>query len=192
MTGGSASPIGPNFDRGKSRIGRERLPAGYVTILDADRLRLAIGELYAAANQTTAPARHGIVFRVVTSEDRQAIHWRLQALLGVDQFLDNAGIFRIEPGYWYVLDTDAIRHACNRHTDEGLEARHGHAALSPEDFTHIPRIVDPRNISEFRVAKATPRIAFSGIVPGGVLVVVCEVQSGRKMLTVKTAYKQRQ
>ncbi len=62
--------MGPNFRKGSTRIGRERLPPGLVAILDQPKiLRMAFEEMigFVTGDESLEKGRAGVVFRVVTS-----------------------------------------------------------------------------------------------------------------------------
>lgn len=182
--------VGPNFDKGVTRIGRRRLPAGFVAILDDPQtLRLAIRELHAYAVGGSRFGKRGIVFRVVSSEERQAILFKLQNLLGIENFTENSATYYIPEGFWHVIDCEHVRHVSNRHGDEEAERERGHLAIELEDIEHIPQLVDPRNICEFSVIDQMPRIKYRREYKGRTLVLVQEIRA-RVGVSLKTLYRE--
>lgn len=159
--------VGPNFDAGATRIGRRRLPAALVAILDDRRtLQLALRELHAYAIAGSPFGRRGIVFRVNSAAEHQAILYKLQNLLGVENFGDNSSIYRVREGHWHLIDSEHIRHIYNRHGDAAAERGRGHLAIAIEDFDRLPDLIDARNICEFSVEGGMPRIKLQAQVHG--------------------------
>jgi hypothetical protein len=182
--------VGPNFDKGVTRIGRRRLPAGFVALLDdPEALRLAIRELHGYAISGAKFGKRGIIFRLITSQERQAILFKLQNLLGIDEFTRNSATFHIREGHWHAIDSEHLIHVCNRHIDPELE-RHGHPALVIEDTETIPKLIDPRNIYEFASDDALPRIKYRREVADRVYILVEEIRA-KSGIVLKTFYREK-
>lgn len=183
--------VGPNFSEGQRRIGRERLRYGLVAILgDPELFAAAMAELhgYAMAGAASDKPRRGIVFRQVTPGERQAIHYKLQELLGVGDFAANAEVFDVASARWHSIDDDHIAHVMNRHGRAGEERLRGQVEVTLDDLIEIPAVLDPRNITEFSVVGGMPRIVYRRAFAAHDLVVVEEIRS-RDGLAVKTLYK---
>lgn len=179
-----------HFDTASRRIGRSRLPAGLVAILNnPDSLRGAIDELhqYANNNREQKRPRMGIVFREVDEREQTAIMHKLCDQFGRD-VAEHDAAFSIRVGQWHLIDDSTISHACNRHAI--TEGAHKHSLLTREDFQRIPDVVNPRYIREFATVKNMPRIVYEQDYGELALVVVQEIQA-RAGLAVKTAYRRR-
>jgi hypothetical protein len=185
--------MGPNFDKGKTRIGRERLPPGIVAILDdQEMLRGAILELlaYATDVHTAEKMRRGIVYRLVSDAERQAITYKLQDFFGMKRFLPEERTYTVPTGHWHFMDDRAVSHANTRHGIVETGSSAGHLALAPLDFCQVPSVVHSRNIVEFCVTKGMPRIVYEQAFDEGTLRVVEEIQA-QAGLAFKTCYRKR-
>jgi hypothetical protein len=185
--------IGRNFAEGGRKIGRRRLPEGFVAITDDARLlRAAIGELHAYAVRVAGQPQDpcGIVFRVVTPGEGQAIRYRIINLRGVEWDNEHGHEFTPPAGHWHVLDLDALIHACNRHSNQATERRQGQLALACADCQRIPEIINPHWIRGLGFAKGMPRIVYERDYADGRLLAVEEIRP-RQGLVVKTLYKRR-
>jgi hypothetical protein len=157
--------MGPSFHLGVTRIGRERLPANHVAILDDPALLLAaLRELHAyaltPAEGGTRKICHSIVFRVADAREVERFNYKLQQLLGVADFMDNAAVYAVRAGHWHVVDSEQMTHVCNRHSDATREAQRGHFPVTVMDFERIPDVVAVHNIAEFERTKGMPRIVY--------------------------------
>jgi hypothetical protein len=178
--------VGPNFDVGERRIARRRLPEGLVAILgNREHLRLAIRELRAYCIDGCPRGRRGLVFRLVSVEERQSILYRLQNLLGVERFVDHSSIFHIPEGRWHVMDTEHVTHILKRHGESEVERGRGHTALSIEDFEFIPEVIHPKNIFEFVTGNHLPRIRYRREYEDRTLVAIEEIR-GKGGVALKT------
>jgi hypothetical protein len=184
--------VGPNFDKGVRRIGRRRLPAGFVAILDdPETLRLAIRELHEYAVSGTKVGKRGIVFRVVTSQERQAILFKLQNLLGIENFTKSSATFHISEGHWHAIDSEHVTHVINRHGDlEAEQNRHGHLPITIEDFQLLPQLVDPRNIVQFFPEERFPRMKYRREVSDRTLILIQEIRV-KDGIVMKTLYREK-
>lgn len=186
--------IGPNFQKGQTRIGRERLPDGFVALVrDQATLRLAIAELHdhvSAGNPSPYPKGFGIIFRIASSGECEGVRQQVHRVFGPSAFLEHVEIFGVTPGQWHLLDNEHIAHSCNRHSDAQIEAKCGHVPIGVADFQRIPDVVNPLNIVEFRKKGDSPRIAYARQYDDGRLIVVEEIQRKRG-LVFKTMYKQK-
>jgi hypothetical protein len=184
--------MGPNFKKGVTRIGRERLPRGFVAILgDLHSLQAAISELYDYVIRGCPHRRAGIVFRVVSPGERTAYVQRLQRVLGVDRYNAlPASAWRDVERHWHLIDSDHIAHIVNRHTDPEAEEQLGHVAVTPQDLLRIPDVINPRNLTGLRVVRGMTRLAYSMEIPDGRLVAVEELRA-KGCLALKTLYKQK-
>lgn len=183
--------VGPNFDAGVIRIGRRRLPTGVVAILDDRRtLQLAIREMHAYAIAGSRFGRRGVVFRVISAAEHQAIMYKLQNLLGMEDFGDNSSIYRVREGHWHLIDSEHIRHIYNRHGDAAGEWARGHLAITIDDFDRLPDLIDARNICEFSVEDGMPRIKCRREFTDRTLVLVQEIRT-REGVIVKTMYREK-
>ena len=186
--------MGPNWERADRRLGKRRLPQGYVAVLNNDDLLgRVIGELHGHAMTEAAagPSPVGVLFRQVTAGERERIGYRLVDQFGPSRLLEASAVFGVEEGYHYVVNSRGIAHAFNRHSDPTVERLHGQLPLDLADLTRVPQAVQPRNIVAFSEAKGMPRIVYEDRSTGSTLVVVLEIQGSRKWLMMKTAYKRK-
>ncbi len=187
------SDVGPNFESGKLQIGRERLSEGLVAILD-DRARLtaALIELhaYALAERHSCRPRRGIVFRVVTEGERDAVNYRIQEQIGIATFAEAAAVFNVRIGDWHVIDHHHLVHICNRHADAKKEASRGQIPITQYDLGQIPMVVVARNIIDFRVVGEMPRIVYRMLDERGALVAIEEIRR-KDGLILKTLYREK-
>ena len=184
--------IGANFLKGKSGIGRKRLPSGHVAFLDDQKsLCLAIRDLYAYAIQS-CPVKpmQAVVFRVVGESEIHAINYKIQTLLGMDGFSANCRSFCPSAEQFHIIDSEHIAHAFNRHSDGGTERRHGHIPIGVRDFELIPEVVRPKYITEFSMRGNLPRIIYGREYGSEQLIVVQELR-GNYGLTFKTVYRKK-
>jgi hypothetical protein len=184
--------VGPNFAGCPRSIGRIRLPAGVVAAIDNSAMfQLALQELhhYAIANKSTNKARFGMVFRTVSDTERQNIIYKLQNLLGIENFTANSSTFHIPLGQLHVIDDCMIAHTWNRHANRAMEARQGQLPVSFDDLVKLPLVVHPRNIVNFIVEGGMPRIVYNRDDDEGTLVAVEEI--GRKGIYAKTLYRKK-
>jgi hypothetical protein len=160
---------------------------------DAELLRRIIEELhaYATSGPRSDKPRLGVLFRAVGAGDRQAIYHKLVDFFGPAGLLDNLALYGVDDDYHYVFDSESVTHVWNRHTDPIAEQQHGQLPLEVTDLGRIPTVVRPGNIVEFAVVKGTPRIVFAETANEGRIVVVLEIQRGRRWLVVRTAYKRK-
>lgn len=180
------------FERAPKIIGRRRLPAGLIAVLNnAAMLRAAIEELhtYANGNREAGRPRRGLVFRVVEAWEQEAFVQKLHNLYGSKHPWCREGKFFIPLGHLHIIDDSLMSHACNRHAI--TEGTHPHLILSIDDFRRIPEVVNPRNIVEFAFEKGMPRVIYEKAYEQKVLVVVQEIQASAG-LAVRTAYKKRE
>jgi hypothetical protein len=185
--------VGPNFDRGARKIGRRRLPQGSVAITDdPPLLRAAISELRTRtadlAGRPVEPC--GIIFRIVTVDEAQAIRHRIINLHGVDWANRHGHVFIPPAEHWHILGLDALIHAHNRHSDEETERQHGHLPLVAEDYHRIPEIVTPHWITSFVEKNGMPRVIYERTYAEARLIVVEELRM-HQGLVMKTLYKRR-
>lgn len=179
--------MGPNFNAGATRLGRDRLPPGIVAILDQpETLRLAFGEMYdfVADGNLLSSGRAGVIFRTVSDGERDALNVSVQKVCGdVNAACGNTAGFR------HLLDVNHIRHICNSHGNAEAERARGQIAVAKEDFYRIPEVVLPYNLVQCILAADSPRLVYSRECEGASLVVVEEIRRARKELVVITLYK---
>jgi hypothetical protein len=186
--------VGPHFEQADRRVGRHRLPQGYVAVLDDDeRLRQVILELhaYAMAGPREGQRRLGVLFRQAVAGDREGIANKLIEHFGASSLLENSAVYGVDERYHFVFDSESVAHVWNRHSDPVAEPQHGQVPLERGDLGRIPAALRPRNIVEFGLTKGMPRIVYEESVADGTMVVVGEVQHGRQWVVVRTAYKRK-
>ena len=186
--------MGPHFDQADKRIGRNRLPGGYVAVLDdASLLSKIILELhgYASAGAGVNPPPKGVLFRRVTAGEREAIGRLLIDHFGPSELLERAAMFGIDESYHYVIDSRGIAHAWNRHADPTAERQQGQIPIELADLRQIPEIIRQRHIVEFREVKGTPRLVYEHVTEAGVLVLVMEIQRARRWIALKTLFRRK-
>ncbi|HVT89928.1 MAG TPA: hypothetical protein VHD56_13825 [Tepidisphaeraceae bacterium] len=182
--------MGPNYEKGSTRLGRNRLPQGVVAILDdAATLNGAIEELHHYASESKSPnrPRRGIIFRVVTPGEREAFIEKLIQFFGSKNLASQLDIYSYPVGHPHLIDDSLMSHASNRHS---IETVHGHIAVTIEDYLRIPEIVRPKYIREFAFTRQMPRIVYERMYNNCTIVVIQEIQA-KAGLSVKTIYKKR-
>jgi hypothetical protein len=180
--------LGPNYEKGLRTLGRRRLPAGVVAILDdPETLRAAIRELYAYAvhDRSKDRARRGIVFRVVNTQERHAYISKLADFFGAKNLSTREAVYGVPLGHFHIIDDSFISHVIARHS---TEMSPGHLAVSVDDFTRLPEIISPARIVEFQLEKGMPRVTYERRYDDGTFWVVEEVQA-HAGLSAKTMYK---
>jgi hypothetical protein len=182
--------MGPHFEKGAKKIGRERLPIGRVAILnDPQTLVAAISELLAWATKPDPKQTLSAVYRVSSEGECQAYMYKLREIHGVENYITNIQRFALPARRWHIIDSEHIAHAMNRHSDQRVERKHGHLPITREDVFRIPEITDPRNIVSFEQDGARlPRIVYELRDEAGVLVAVQELRA-KSGLIFKTLYR---
>jgi hypothetical protein len=186
--------VGPYFDKAGTRIGRNRLPAGYVAVLDDPR-RLAgvLTELlsYALAEPAAARPRIGVVFRKVSVADKETLQRSLMREFGADAILDKSELFGLDETYHLAADSEAVSHAWARHSDSTAEERRGQLPVTAADLQQLPDVMRTGNIKSFEQIKGMPRIVFEKSGRTGTFIAVAEIQRSRRWLVLKTFYKRK-
>ncbi len=98
----------------------------------------------------------------------------------------------IDTSYKHVMETNAIKHALNRHGDEKAETNYGQVAITKDDFELIPEIIySPDEVVAGGKAKQTnlDTIKYKKTFDDGTTYVVEEVRKRRNKLAFKTMYK---
>jgi hypothetical protein len=182
--------LGPNFEKGLRRIGRRRLPAGLVAILDDQvTLRAAIRELYEYANnqRSATRPRRGIIFRVVSAGERQAFIGKLEQFFGTKNLSGQESVYGVPIGLWHLIDDSFMSHVVARHSTET------DATLVPvtlDDLVLIPDLINPRWIREFAFTKKMPRVVYETRHGESTVVIVQEIHTNVG-LAVKTIYRKK-
>jgi hypothetical protein len=182
--------MGPHFERGAKKIGRERLPVGRVAILnDPQTFVAAMEELLAWATQPDPKQTLSIVYRVSGEGESQAYLYKLREIHGVENYGTNIQRFALPARRWHIIDSEHIAHVMNRHLDKNVVQKHGHLPITREDFFRIPEIMDPRNIVSFEHESARlPRIVYELRAERGIFVAVQELRA-RSGMIFKTLYR---
>jgi len=179
--------MGPNFNKGARRIGRDRLPPGVVAIVeDVPLLELAIGEMheFVVAGKRLESARAGIIFGVVDVGERLAYNWNLQRVTDDVNFFVGDLL-----GLRHTLDLEHLTHIHHRHSDPAKEELHGQIPLTLEDILLIPQLVQPRNLRECCYIREMCRLVYARRWDHGQLVAVEEIRFHKKELVIVTLYK---
>lgn len=180
-----AHEVGPNFAEGLTRIGRGRLPRGYVAILDDPAtLKRAIHELrdYAVRGDGNQPIR-GIVYRVVSDGESEAIRHKLHEKFGGKGYRAATQHYHVPAGQRHVIDSSSLRHITNRHTGSANPKHPSELPLTDEDLEMIPEVVGPKNIEKFEPGS---RIRYQRELKDGQFVGVEEIrtQAGLSLVTL--------
>lgn len=184
--------MGPHFQKGATRIGRDRLPPNHVAILDDPKTLIgAIRELWDYAGAPGPKVPYKIVFRICTDGERDAYHHQLLNLEGAEHFAESINRFGLPTRRWHIIDSEHIAHARIRHSNPLTESAHGHVPVTLDDLCCVPEAISPRNIVSFEYAPAQPRVVYHLQRSDGLLVVVQELRAKTGMV-FKTAYKRRQ
>jgi hypothetical protein len=182
--------LGPTFEKGLRTLGRRRLPAGVVAILDdPETLRGAIRELYDYALNDRSPtrSRRAIIFRVVSPGERHAYISKLEQFFGAKNLSSQESVYGVPVGYWHIIDDSFVSHVVARHFAEPEPSL---LPVGAEDLTLVPELINPRWISEFAFTKKMPRVVYERKYEHSSIVVVQEIQA-RLGLNVKTIYKKK-
>lgn len=92
-------------------------------------------------------------------------------------------------GYVHNIDSKAIRHNVNSHSDKIKEAERGQVPLSENDFKNIPLVIyQPDKVDYFK-RKGLDHINYEKTMSDGSIYYIEEVRTGKKTLTTKTIYK---
>ena len=186
--------MGPHFERADKRIGKRRLPTGYVAVLNDDAtLVRVLAELHAyslsSAGVNLPPA--GVLFRHVGTGEKERVVHRLIELFAAAKLMDQSATAGLDETYHYVINSRGMTQAWNRHSDPVGERQHGQKPLDPSDGARVPQAIQARNIVAFGVVNGTPRVVYESRSDSGTLVVVVEIQHGRKWLAMTTAFKRK-
>lgn len=185
--------IGSNFEKGERRIGRRRLPTGFVAIIaDPPLLAAALSELHACAIRHVgqSPDPCGIFFHPVSAQESKDFGYRIIKLRGMDWFNQNHGRFAVHESFCHAIDIMALIHTQKRHADPGIEQERGLLPITLADVRRIPEVVISRYAAEFSEARNMPRIVYRRSYDDGVLVAVEEIRHRRQELVLVTLYKQ--
>jgi hypothetical protein len=160
-------------------------------INDQATFDLALRELhrYATIEKPTNKARFGIVFRIVTAEERQSIIYKLQNILGVRNHNESCGRFHVPLGQLHIVDDSMLAHTWNRHANREEESERGQLAITLEDLIRLPQVMQPRNIINFVVECGMPRIVYARDDDEGTLIAVQEICN--RGLCAKTMYRKK-
>lgn len=95
-------------------------------------------------------------------------------------------------GFTRSLEASEIRHAMNRHSDEGKEALRGQVALKKGDFGLIPEIVEAAHAIELKgePKSAKPqRLVYTALLGNHEYEYVEEIRPSKKLVALKTMRK---
>lgn len=95
-------------------------------------------------------------------------------------------------GYDYALDASGIRHVQDGHGNALVEALRGQRAVTAEDYARLPELLNaPDSMVYAGLSKRAKRPLIKAIklIDGVEYVVIFEVRTGRKMLTLETYYQ---
>jgi len=98
---------------------------------------------------------------------------------------------KIDMEFKHIIDTSAINHILNNHSNEKTEARRGQKAITKKDFEMIPTIInhyDTIKISYLN-RKSLETIIYTKTYSDGTTYIIEEVRRNRKELALNTMYK---
>jgi len=116
--------------------------------------------------------------RPVTKEEVKAIKEKT----GID----------IDEEFEHTIDNSAINHILKEHGNESTEAKQGQTAITKDDVSLIPDIIDNYDAIEKKIEPGKPeRILYTKGYPDGTTYYFEEVRTGKKELAAVTMYKKK-
>ncbi|HNC63581.1 MAG TPA: hypothetical protein PK075_02930, partial [Chitinophagales bacterium] len=93
-------------------------------------------------------------------------------------------------GYTHTIEKSMINHTINNHGNERIEAQRGQLAVTEEDFTKIPEVLNNPDKIEYsgKNDKGLDTIKYTKAF-NGTTIIVEEVRTGKKELAFNTMYK---
>ncbi len=104
-----------------------------------------------------------------------------------------AGLLQQDLGrdlYDFTIDTDAVRHIMESHTNEAIERSRGQRVLHPDDFGRLGALINAPDKVETAdtVSGRGPRLRFEKRFDDGTLIALFELRRGRRRLSLVTMW----